>query len=286
MDRQRLHLIYNPMSGAFVRGLDISALRDSIRAAGWTISAETNLDMDELAGLSTLEGADLDAVAIAGGDGTIMSVLNALSGLKNAPPALILPCGTANLLARYVHETIDIDAILGGARSAEARCLPLGEANGHLFAVAAAVGVSPALVKLREEIRRAGFFGRARRSLAHLRVGWRSFFRQPFLTDIDGESRPRRTTAIYVTCPDAIVEDGQFLVLGGRMKTVADLISGLAMAALPGVDAAGRNWTVETRRLTARSSRPVPVILDGEPVIMDSPVTLEFGRKRVQVLTV
>lgn len=286
MDRQRLHLIYNAMSGAFVRGLDISALRDWIRTAGWTISGETNLETEELADLAAFKDSGVDAIAIAGGDGTIMAMLNALAGLDGVPPALILPCGTANLLARHVHDTIEVEAILDGARHAEARYLALGEVNGRLFAVAAAVGVSPALVKLREEIRRSGFFGRARRSLAHLRVGWRSIFRQSFLTDIDGESRPRRTTAIYVTCPDAIVADGQFLVLGGRMRTVADLISGLAMAALPGVDEAGSNWTVETRRLTARSSRPLPVILDGEPVIMDSPVTLEFGRKRVQVLAV
>ncbi|WP_394693845.1 diacylglycerol/lipid kinase family protein [Hyphobacterium sp.] len=280
MDRQRLHLIYNAMSGAFVRGLDITELRDSIRAAGWTISGETNLETDELIDLAALKGSGVDVIAIAGGDGTLISVLNELAGLDDVPPALILPCGTANLLARYVHDTIDIDAILDGALRAETRWLPLGEANGHLFAV------SPALVKFREDIRRIGFFGRARRSLAYLRVGWRSFFRQPFLTDIEGESGPRRATAIYVTCPDAIVEDGKFLVFGGRMKTVADLISGLAMAALPGVDEAGRNWTVETRRLTVRSPRAIPLILDGEPAIMSSPVTLEFGHKRVQVLSV
>lgn len=283
MAGQRLHLIHNASSGAFIRGLELDVLRGMLEAAGWEIAGETDLEQDDLPDPAALAGR-ADALAIAGGDGSIKAVLNALAGQEGAPPALILPCGTANLLARHVHASIDLDTIIERSASATARPLLLGDANGHVFAVAAAVGVSPALVKFREDIRRLGFWGRVRRSLASLRVGWRSMFRQPFLVRAEGEAAPRRATAIYVTCPDSPVAEGQFLVFGGRMRNVADLLSGLAMAALPGVDESGRNWTVETRQLQIRAMRPLPVILDGEPLTLESPLTLEFGRKCVEVI--
>lgn len=284
MERQRLHLVYNASSGAFVRGLDLEDLRGRLISGGWQIVSETDLEQGDLPGADTLAAVSADAIAIAGGDGSIKTVLNLLAGQDGAPPALVLPCGTANLLARHIHERLDLDVIIGHARSAGARPLQLGTANGEVFAVAAAVGVSPALVKFREDIRKLGFWRRMRRSLASLRVGWRSMFHGPFQIEIEGETAPRRATAIYVTCPDAPVADGQFLVFGGRMRNVADLLSGLAMAALPVVDRSGRSWTVETRRLLARSKRPVPVILDGEPHTFDSPVRFKFGRKCVEVI--
>jgi diacylglycerol kinase family enzyme len=283
MAGQRLHLIHNASSGAFMRGLVLDVLRGKLESAGWEISGETDLEQGDLPDSASLAG-NADALAIAGGDGSIKAVLNALAGQEGAPPALILPCGTANLLARHVHTSIDLDTIIERSASATARPLLLGDANGHVFAVAAAVGVSPALVKFREDIRKLGFWGRVRRSLASLRVGWRSMFRQPFLARTEGEAAPRRATAIYATCPDTPVTEGQFLVFGGRMRNVADLLSGLAMAALPVVDESGRNWTVETRQLQIRSMRPLPVILDGEPHTLESPLTLEFGRKCAEVI--
>jgi len=283
MAGQRLHLIHNSSSGAFMRGLELGELREKLEAAGWKITSETDLEGDNLPDPAGLAGR-ADALAIAGGDGSIKAVLNALAGQEGAPPVLILPCGTANLLARHIHETPVLDTIIQRSASAAVRLLLLGESNGHVFAVAAAVGVSPALVKFREDIRKLGFWGRTQRSLASLKVGLRSMYRQPFLADIDGEPAPRRATAIYVTCPDSPVTEGQFLVFGGRMRNVADLLSGLAMAALPVVDQSGRSWTVETRRLQIRSMRPLPVILDGEPLTLESPLTLEFGRKCVEVI--
>ncbi|MBI1235097.1 MAG: hypothetical protein GC188_00225 [Alphaproteobacteria bacterium] len=283
MAGQRLHLIHNASSGAFMRGLELDVLRRKLEAAGWEMAGETDLAQGDPPGPAALAGC-ADALAIAGGDGSIKAVLNALTGQEGVTPVLILPCGTANLLARHVHASINLDTIIERSVSAAVRPLLLGDANGHVFAVAAAVGVSPALVKFREDIRKLGLWGRVGRSLASLRVGWRSMFRQPFLVQAEGEDAPRRATAIYAACPDSPVSDGRFLVFGGRMRNVADLLSGLAMAALPGVDESGRNWTARTRQLQIRSTRPLPVILDGEPLTLESPLTLEFGRKCVEVI--
>lgn len=282
MTRNRLHLVYNSRSGAFVRGLTMDDLRSAIDAAGWTIAGETDLTSDTV----DPSGMDVaDAVAIAGGDGTVMAVLNACAD-RDTPPVLVLPCGTANLLARHVHATIELADVLTGAREAEVKPLELGQANGKTFAVAAAIGISPAFAKLREEVRSQRGWRRIRRMPAYLAAGFRSLFRGHFYANLHDDQTPRRTTALYVSCPDSLVIDGRFTVQGGRLRNIADLAGGVALAAVPGFPEAGPNWLAETKRLTVASRGHVPVLLDGEPERMESPVALEFGKHCVEVISV
>lgn len=282
MTRTRLHLVFNARSGAFVRGLTIDALRKAIVDAGWTVSGETDITSGSV---DTADMADADAVAIAGGDGTVMAVLNACAD-ADTPPVLVLPCGTANLLARHIHSTIALDEVLAGARDAAVKPLELGEANGKTFAVAAAIGISPAFARLREEMRDNRGWRRIRRFPAYLAAGFRSFFRGQFYANLHDDLAPRRTTALYVSCPDTLVTDGRFTVQGGRMRNIADLAGGVALAAVPGFPEAGPNWITEAKRLTVTSRGHVPVLLDGEPERMDSPVELEFGTRCVDVIAV
>jgi diacylglycerol kinase family enzyme len=280
--RNKLHLVFNATSGTFVRGLTMDALRKSIEAAGWTIAGETDITTGDI---DPAEMAATDAVAIAGGDGTVMAVLNACADAET-PPVLILPCGTANLLARHVHATIDLDAVLERARKAGIKPLELGQANGKTFAVAAAIGVSPAFAKLREDMRRDRGWRRIRRIPAYLAAGFRSFFRGQFYANLHNDQAPRRATALYVSCPDSLVKDGYFTVQGGRLRNIADLAGSVAMATVPGFPEAGPNWSENTRRLTIMARRHVSVLLDGEPEMMDSPIDLEFGAHCVDVIAV
>lgn len=281
--RRSLHLVHNTHSGAFVRGLTLEALKGSIREAGWEISGETDLENAEADQVLGAVSDQADAIAIAGGDGTLMAVLNAMIESGNKP-ALILPCGTANLLARHVHQDIDLDRVLTAARTADVKPLELGCVNGRIFAVALAAGLSPAFVRLREDMRNARFWRRLSRFPAYLGAGFRSFFERRFHIDLHDGGALRQATALYATCPDALVEEGQLLVTAGRMRSVADLAAGLALTALPGFPEAGPNWSVESRRLTVRSHRHIPVLLDGEPEMMESPLEVEFGRHSVDVI--
>jgi hypothetical protein len=220
-----------------------------------------------------------------GGDGTLISVLGALVRDGIETPALILPCGTANLLARYVHSTIDLADILEKARDAPTEKLPLGEANGHLFAVAAAIGISPGLAKARERLREPDSSNRAGRFWSYIRAGFRSFFRGRFYVDLTQDEAPRPTTALYVTCPDSLGAEEVFTVHGGRMRSIADLAAGVIKTAIPLPDSKA-NWTEETRRLIVLSKHTQPVILDGEPIRLDGPITVDFCAKRATVVSV
>ncbi|WP_420430953.1 diacylglycerol/lipid kinase family protein [Hyphobacterium sp.] len=224
--RNKLHLAFNAASGAFVRGLTMDALRASIETAGWSLSGETDVTSGAI---DPAQMTATDAIAIAGGDGTAMEVLNACADTET-PPVLILPCGTANLLARHVHATIDLDAVLENARTAVTKPLELGRANGKTFAVAAAIGVSPSFARLREDMRSDRGWRRIRRIPAYLAAGFRSFFRGQFYANLYDDQAPRRATALYVSCPDSLVKDGCFTVRGGRLRTVADLAGSVAMA--------------------------------------------------------
>ncbi len=279
MTRKSLHLVINPKSGAFVRGLDADDLRRRIADAGWDIVGES----DPVAGDFDISG-DADIVAIAGGDGTVMHVLDALAGRSAPPPALVLPCGTANLLARRLHGSIDLDRVLAEGHDADVTELALGSVNGRPFAVAAAIGVSPALVKVREDLRGKGWSGRMGRVAAHVAAGWRSFFRGRLYVALGDDGPPRRVTALYVTCPEGLDETA-LGVFAGRLRSVADLAGGLAKAAIPVLPDSDAVWRVDVPRLQVMSRRDVPVILDGEPVRLESPLTLELGAVKVKVLT-
>lgn len=285
MNRTTLHLVHNARSGAFVRGLSLDALRQSIKAAGWTIAGETDLAADTPPELDALASTSADVIAIAGGDGTLISVLGELVKAGIDTPALILPCGTANLLARYVHATIELAEVLEQARQAPTDTLPLGSANGHLFAVAAAIGISPGLARARERLREPESSNRLGRFWNLIRAGLRSFFRGRFYVDLMQDEAPRPTTALYVTCPDALGAEKNFTVHGGRMRNIADLAAGVIKTAIPLPDNQS-SWAEEAARLIVLSKHSQPVILDGEPIRLDGPITIEFCPTTVTVVTV
>ncbi|GJL98210.1 MAG: hypothetical protein DHS20C06_20270 [Hyphobacterium sp.] len=267
-----------------MRGLTLDELRTVTKTAGWTIAGETDLAADPPADLAALASTSADVIAIAGGDGTLISVLGALVKHSIDTPVLILPCGTANLLARYVHSTIELAEVLERARQASTDKLPLGSANGQLFAVAAAIGISPGLAKARERLREPDRSNRAGRFWTYIRAGFRSFFRGRFYVDLMQDEAPRPTTALYVTCPVSLGSEKTFTIHGGRMRNVADLAAGVIKTALPLPDNKA-NWSADTSRLIVLSKHGQPVILDGEPIRMDGPITVEFCSDSVTVLT-
>ncbi len=98
---RRAAVIYNPVRA------DLARLRRTVARwearGGWTESLwiPTTLE-NETAGLvGDVLGAGVELVVAAGGDGTVSEVASALR--QSGVPLGILPCGTANLLARNLH---------------------------------------------------------------------------------------------------------------------------------------------------------------------------------------
>ena len=94
---RRILAIYNPTAGRRARG-KFERFRAALAQHGAAVTiAETNAPLHARALAESVDPARFDAVAVAGGDGTINEALNGVvhSGL----PLAILPLGTANVLA-------------------------------------------------------------------------------------------------------------------------------------------------------------------------------------------
>lgn len=280
MNRRNLFLVVNSAAGVFARGETLANVKQLIEAQGWTVVDCLDLSTDRF---EKLASGEVDAVAVAGGDGTLMSAIDWLEKQSSPLPLLALPYGTANLLARHIHSDLHVERILLAAQSAEISSLRLGTVNDHLFAVAASIGVSPALVKLREDIRSNDRQGGLTRWVAYIAASWRSLFRGSLSISLQEENDTRRATALYAMCPDN-VHGRQLLLHGGRIRTVFDAATGLARIAIPTLQDSAAGWQVETCGFEVTSRRQIPVILDGEPVRLDSPLKIEFGRKSIDVI--
>ncbi len=122
---RRLLLIYNPTAGR--RAHDkLERWRGALAQRGAQVTlAETQapLHAQELA--RQADPALFDAVAVAGGDGTINEAVNGL--MQGALPLALLPLGTANVLAQELNLPSDIDALAQIAAFAPARPVWPGE---------------------------------------------------------------------------------------------------------------------------------------------------------------
>src|SRR5262245_19164386 len=113
-------LILNPTAGRRRRGLADAVVR-RLRAEGWTIdTVETAAPGDARRLAQSCDAARYAVIAVAGGDGTINEVINALAERGDDGPALgIVPLGTANVLAHELG--------LGFSATAIARTMAAGQ---------------------------------------------------------------------------------------------------------------------------------------------------------------
>lgn len=153
-DRKRAALVYNPTK------VDPAQLRDLVarlaEEAEWAepLFFETTVDDlgDDAARAALDEGAD--AILVAGGDGTVRAVSEALT--DTGVPLTIVPSGTGNLLARnlnlpltdpetMVRATFDGDVLAVDAGVARLRRTD-GSTEEHGFVVMAGMGLDAAMI--------------------------------------------------------------------------------------------------------------------------------------------
>ncbi len=151
---QRAALVYNPIK------VDADALRATVERrsaeAGWDapLFYETTVEDlgDGVAGEALAAG--VAAVLVAGGDGTVRAVSEAMSG--SGVPLTIVPSGTGNLLARNLRLPLDDpDAMV--AATFDGDTLPVdvgfakitrpgGDAEERAFVVMGGVGLDAAMI--------------------------------------------------------------------------------------------------------------------------------------------
>lgn len=147
-------LIYNPIK------VDADALRalvtEHAAEAGWGEPRFYETTVDDLGDGVTREALDAgaEAVLVAGGDGTVRAVSEAM--VDSPVPLTILPSGTGNLLARNLHLPLDDVAIMVAATFAgdvhgidvgfAEFTRPDGEREERAFVVMGGMGLDAAMI--------------------------------------------------------------------------------------------------------------------------------------------
>ncbi|MDH3659274.1 MAG: diacylglycerol kinase family lipid kinase [Alphaproteobacteria bacterium] len=143
--RKRILLVANPTAGRG-RGAGLKPIVDRLEGHGCSVTVyQTKAAGDAERFVREAGGAGFDAIAAAGGDGTINEVLNGLSA--GGPPLAIIPLGTVNVLAKEIGLPQSIDRIAETVAFGPSRPISVGDANGRRFAVMASVGLDAEVVE-------------------------------------------------------------------------------------------------------------------------------------------
>lgn len=147
-------LVYNPIK------VDADTLRDTVTRlsadAGWAEPLFYETTVDDLGDDVTRQALDegADTVLVAGGDGTVRAVSEAMSG--SGVPLAIVPSGTGNLLARNLRLPLTepdamVRAVFDGDRLAmdvgwTELSRPDGTTAEHAFVVMGGIGLDAAMI--------------------------------------------------------------------------------------------------------------------------------------------
>ncbi len=222
--------------------------------------------------IKELANREPDMLVIWGGDGTHRTALNAL-GLDGRR-LLLLPGGTMNLLAKWLHGGRPWDAILRAVVSGcTARILGAGEADGALFFCALVAGAPAGFALAREDIR-AGDFGKALHDagsafdiVTHLRLAAHT-----------GSGSELAAGNVGLAMVGPMSRSSGMEVAGLNIPSAAAAL-GMAWSSLHS------DWRtldgVDVRRadiLTIENpgGRPIPVIMDGEQVTAGPTLTVRY----------
>lgn len=139
---KKVKLIYNPYSG---ENLIISKLDTVInihQQAGYIIVPyRIKKDQSILDALIDIKDGDYSYILVAGGDGTVDSVVNAMAKSGISLPIAILPVGTANDFAKFLGIPFDISKACKQIINSNVTTVDLGSINDKYFVNVASTGL-------------------------------------------------------------------------------------------------------------------------------------------------
>lgn len=274
----RTLLITNPKAGR-VRKLGPPRLVSLLEDQGMDvrlIAAETPAESLDLLQRALTEQS-WQRVVVAGGDGTLHSVLPVFTDLArqelSTAPLAVLPVGSVNVLARELRIPLDIPSAARVAAQGRLRRIDLGLLNDRPFVLMAGLGFDGAAVaSIRTAVKaRLG-------ALEYIGSGLRLLLRHPAFTldiECDGVRTRAYSWQVLVTnsmnytygwtfAPHASIDDGRLDVcimpdLGrcARLRQV--------LAVLRGRPAAAGVTHLSGREIVMTADEPLPLQMDGDP---------------------
>ena len=287
-------VVLNPGSG----GGDAQAAADKIvalfEAAGKKVRIRIPRNAVEIASLARdAADAGAEAVVAAGGDGSVSAVAGALAG--SLVPLGVLPVGTLNHFARDLGIPTELEDAVRLIVSGQTIRVDVGEVNGRTFINNCSLGLYPIVVNQREQQQRRGYskwpaFARAlwialrrlRLFTLHLETDRRDFTRRTPVAFIG--NNVYQTEGLSIGSRASLSEGKLFVFVmrgTGRWGLTRVALSAVAGRLGPQkyFDAiCTRELRIETKR------RRIPVALDGELAVMESP--LEFRSRPGALLVI
>jgi diacylglycerol kinase family enzyme len=159
--KQRVLIFSNPTSGAGKGARIAERLRIALGARGWEVlpitQPTTHLSIEQLGSL--LGDQEVGAAVCVGGDGTLRSAAQALYRWRGGsmPPILVLPLGTANLMARHLgvqwRDATIVEDVESTLLDPRVRLLDAATCNQSLFLLMVGVGIDALVVHELHRIR-------------------------------------------------------------------------------------------------------------------------------------
>jgi diacylglycerol kinase family enzyme len=139
--RKRVAILANPRAGTGKAQRLVEGLRGALRSRGF--SPVLCWQREEFTDLVARDGEELRCAVAAGGDGTLLEVLNRAPGV----PVTVLPLGNENLVARYVRLSRDVRLLADTVAAGRLYHTDLARINERLFCVMAGVGIDAEVVR-------------------------------------------------------------------------------------------------------------------------------------------
>ncbi len=234
----------------------------------------------------------LDVLLIAGGDGTLLALLDALAITRI--PVYMLPTGNESLFAREFSMTADFDRVLSAIKARKTSTHHVGEINGTPFFTMASVGFDSCVI---QEIasRRVGPIGHIGYIAPSLRVLRR--YKAPRLSvSVDGKKIVDNQEGFFVVSnnkqyalkmffnKDAVSTDD---ILDASFFPCKSFISFFRwqLRHLVGTNVNGSSGAVKCRgsKFEITSDEPYPVQIDGE-YFGNTPVDISISTHTIEIL--
>jgi diacylglycerol kinase family enzyme len=286
---QRVGVLINASSGTIQgqgrdrirEALDAAFARHAISPSLEFISGE-NLQSSAEQALQNVGRGELDAIVIAGGDGSIRTTASVLAGGDIVLG--IVPLGTLNHFAKDLDIPLSLDAAVAVIAAGNVRLVDVAEVNGRVFINNSSVGIYPSLILDRErQRRRQGLSKWSATALAALRA-IRYFPIRRLSIAAEQDMEPARSPCVFIgnneyrlTGPTlgsrARLDGGKLCLYIARQQSAAALLW-LACRCVLGLLDPKRDLRIAMPRAVTISSHRHRLLVasDGEVEIIRSPL--------------
>lgn len=295
-------LIFNAAAGQRELSAIVAEVATALRDRGWEIDLRLTSERAHATLLAREAVAlGLDAVLVAGGDGTINEAIN---GLAHSAVALgVLPTGTANVWAQEIGLPIpnlfigDASALLAAASllaDGEIRMLDLGQIGERFFMLYGSVGFDAHVVgQIEAQKDLKSQLGGMAYYLAGAAAAWQFSGTRTWLT-IDGRQIQRSIWAVMAAntqlyggvmriAADALADDGLLDIVVVEGYGPWATLRHYASFILRGIWADPQVEVFRGRRLDIHTRQPMPVQVDGDAAGM-TPITIRVVPAALKVI--